>query len=251
MNTSAPVSRIVFFKADRIEELFLKRSEMPTGSRWITVRPNGPGSKGQPLLIVSHPKKQGVWSVIGGAGGKLNYLELRGIKDGQSYKEEARERQKAQRELEKQRISRDKKAGIHHGKTKQKKLIAAQRHAARRELVEQVARMAGWDKEKIEFQADKYQHLSPKAQQALQRKHEAVVFKAAKEVVKQQRQTLLADVDRREQLRGAIQLEPTDADAISVVDLDPVKAPDSGMGFAPSYRQRAEQRAGGKEGRQG
>ena len=246
MNTPAPVSRILFFKAHRIEELLLKRTDMPAGSRWITVRPNGPGTKGVPLLISAHPKKPGVWSVIGGAGGKLNYLELRGIKAGQTYKEEARARQKTQRALEKQRISRDKKAGIHQSKTKQKKLVAAQRETARREFVSRVAQMAGWDQAKIAFQADKYQHLSPKAQQTMQRKHEAVVFKAAKEVVKQQRQALLADVDRHKQLRGAIQLEPSDADAISVTDLDPVKAPDSGMGFVPTYRQRAEKRAGGK-----
>lgn len=51
-------------------------------------------------------KNGGVWSAV---GGKLNYLELRGVKDKSTCKEEARECQRAQRELEKQHIAFEKK----------------------------------------------------------------------------------------------------------------------------------------------
>jgi len=42
------------------------------------VRPNGPGTDGHPVLI--QPAGDGAFRVIGGAGGKLNYLQLTGVR---------------------------------------------------------------------------------------------------------------------------------------------------------------------------
>jgi hypothetical protein len=44
---------------------------IPPGARWITGRPNGPGTEGHAVLI--QPAVQGAYRVIGGAGGKLNH----------------------------------------------------------------------------------------------------------------------------------------------------------------------------------
>ena len=57
---------------------------IPPGARWITVRPNGPGTEGRPVLV--QPAADGAYHVIGGAGGKLNYLKLTGVRSEASYK---------------------------------------------------------------------------------------------------------------------------------------------------------------------
>jgi hypothetical protein len=57
------------------------------GERWITVCPNSPGTEGHPLLI--KPAGDGAMKVIGGAGGKLKNLRLRGVKSEADYRAEA------------------------------------------------------------------------------------------------------------------------------------------------------------------
>ena len=68
--------------------LLLKASALPPGAHWITVKPNGPSSTGQPVLI--EPQPDGSAKVIGGAGGSLNHLRLRGVKSHSDYKAEAK-----------------------------------------------------------------------------------------------------------------------------------------------------------------
>jgi len=74
--------------AKSVPLLFLK--SIPPGARWITVHPNGKDAKGQPVLV--QPEKNGTYRVIGGAGGKLSFLKLRGVRSKTTYKQEAAER---------------------------------------------------------------------------------------------------------------------------------------------------------------
>ena len=90
--------------------IFLKASSIPPGARWITLHPNGPGSEGHPVLI--QPNPDGSAHVIGGAGGKLNYLKLRHVRSASEYKREAEERKKAKIEERKAQRAKDKEAGI-------------------------------------------------------------------------------------------------------------------------------------------
>jgi SNF2 family DNA or RNA helicase len=223
---------------------------IPAGARWITVHPGGnKNAKGQPILVVPHPHKKGAYSVIGGAGGKLNYLKIRGLKSDQDYKAEAGGRHAAKKQLEQQRIAADREAGIHTGKTAQKQAISAQTHTAQRGLIEQVARMAGWKEAETTFPAEKYQHLSPKAYQAMQNQHHAELLKRTRKFIDLHRQQTLADSDRRAEALGAIPLtaSPDAPETLTVNDLDPVRPADRGLGFNPDYRARAEQEAGGAE----
>ena len=73
---------------------------IPVGAHWVTAHPNGPGTKGHPLLIMPITGSHGTGRVIGGAGGKLNGLRLHGLKDPSQYKEEATSRAKDQRAAE-------------------------------------------------------------------------------------------------------------------------------------------------------
>lgn len=54
--------------------------DLAKAQRWITAHPNGPGSRGIPLLIES--TGGGPARIIGGAGGKLNGQELGKLKPG-------------------------------------------------------------------------------------------------------------------------------------------------------------------------
>ncbi|WP_198376249.1 hypothetical protein [Neoroseomonas rubea] len=76
------------------------------GERWITVHPHGKDQKGVPVLI--RPAGDGAYQVVGGAGGKLNFLKLTGVKDAADYKAEAAKRATARREFQKERIAEDK-----------------------------------------------------------------------------------------------------------------------------------------------
>lgn len=76
-----------------------KGKALKPGQRWITVRPNGPGTDGVPVLISPNP--DGSYSVTGGAGGKLNHLRLTGIKSPEEYEKDAREKAKEKRKKKK------------------------------------------------------------------------------------------------------------------------------------------------------
>ncbi|HQC71566.1 MAG TPA: hypothetical protein PLE42_02475 [Candidatus Competibacteraceae bacterium] len=71
------------------EEPLLKRMPTtPAGARWITVHPGGnKDAKGIPVMVQETQHGSGVFHVIGGAGGKLNYLKMRGLKSEAEYLE--------------------------------------------------------------------------------------------------------------------------------------------------------------------
>ena len=116
---------IVFFKAPRKREaLLVKASSIPDGARWITVHPNGPGTEGSAVLI--QPQADGSAHVIGGAGGKLNYLKLRGVRKESDYKKEAAEKKKAKAEDAKLQRAKDKEAGVLESKNKAKQALRDQ-----------------------------------------------------------------------------------------------------------------------------
>jgi hypothetical protein len=89
-------------------DAFLK--SIPPGARWITVRPNGPGTEGHPLLI--QPSGNGAFRVIGGAGGKLNTLKLTGVRSEAEYADRQKDSAKARRDERKKQAGRDREAGI-------------------------------------------------------------------------------------------------------------------------------------------
>lgn len=222
----------------------LKRMATPTGARWITVHPNGADTKGVPILIQESHAGSGVFHVIGGAGGKLNYLKLRGIKPQSEYKQQAAEKRKIQQALDKQRRERDRAAGLDASKTAEKNKIAAAHHQEEKQFVADVAKIAGWTDADLAFPHDRYAHLSPRAYQEMRARHHRERVKQAQDYIQRQAAQLLADPDHLKQALGEIPLTASDPATLSVQDLDPVKPPDRGLGFAPTYGQRAE---GGKE----
>ena len=107
-----------------------ERGPIHADARWISVHPNGPGSKGVPILVQPAKDSSGTYHVIGGAGGKLNMLKLRGVKSEGDYKQEHAERAASKRQAKKEAVRRDKELGLHEAKTAARDNITAQRKSA-------------------------------------------------------------------------------------------------------------------------
>lgn len=118
-----------------------KAEPIPAGAHWITVHPNGPGTKGQPLLV--QEQSSGVFHVIGGAGGKLNYLKLRGLKDPSQYRQEAAQAAAAKRAARKQQVRRDKELGLHEAKQAARQSVTKQKRQAENDFIEAVSSAMG------------------------------------------------------------------------------------------------------------
>lgn len=218
--------------------LFLKAS-IPEGARWITVFPNGHDQKGTPVLI--QPQPDGSAHVIGGAGGKLNYLKLRGVRKESEYKKEAADRKKAKAEDKKLQRAKDKEAGVLESKNKAKQALRDQQHAHEREFVQTVAKTMGWDPKSLEFPEQDYEHLSDAAQAKLRQNFHRTLMQRASEAVDLQRQRLVTDhASRMEAGISEIPLDSKDPNTLSVQDLAPIQINAGGLGFNSDFKGRAE-----------
>ncbi len=223
----------------QIPRLFLKADAIPADARWITVHPNGSGSKGQAVLIQPHP--DGSARVIGGAGGSLNYLKLRGVKSHSDYQAEAGKKAAEKRAARKEQIAADKASGIHGAKEQARKDIADQRKKAEQSVIQAVAKKAGWETEDLEFPEDDYAHLSEAARDKVRDKFHRDLLKKAKEVIQQSRQMLvLSPAARADAGVGEVPLHSDSPDEVAAADLDPVRAIGAGLGFQADYGGRAE-----------
>lgn len=222
--------------------LFLKAQAIPAGARWITVHPHGADSKGQPLLI--QPNPDGSAHVIGGAGGSMNYLKLRGVRAESDYKREAEEKKTAKSEQAKAQRKSDKEAGLVDSKKKARDDIRAQKNKHEREFVQTVADAMGWRADQLEFpeEALRKQGLSDETIGNLKNQHHREILSKARDAVNLQRQRLVNDADARlEADIGEIPLDSKDDNVISVEDLNPTKPEGGGLGFSADYGKRAEE----------
>lgn len=220
--------------------LFFKASKIPPGARWITVRPNGPGTEGQPVLIQENP--DGSAHVIGGAGGKLNYLKLRHVKSESEYKREAEQRRKDKLEQRKEQRKRDKELGILESKKKAREQVRLQQLSHEREFIRTVASTMGWEPTSLRFPEEDYAHLSEAALNKLRAKHHRELMRRANDAIELQRQRLVTDAAARMEAGiGEIPLDAKDPDVISVQDLNPIPENKGGLGFSSNYKGRAEE----------
>lgn len=81
-----------------------KSRTLGAGERWITVHPNGEDEPGVPVIIKEHA--DGTAHVIGGAGGKINYLKLTKLRSEDEWKQAASERREEARAKEKERVAK-------------------------------------------------------------------------------------------------------------------------------------------------
>lgn len=211
---------------------------LAAGERWITVRPNGPGTEGHPLLI--KPAGDGSMKVIGGAGGKMNHLRLTGVRSEASYKEEARANSKRHKEARARQVEQDKKDGLHGNKTAAREAVRAQLREHEHKFVQHVAKTLGWSDEDMRYPEEQFANLTPSAQKKAAEDHARKLFAHAKQAVDVQRTRLVQDAElRTEAGLGEVPLTAAAPEALSVQDLAPVEAATKGLGFAPAYDKRA------------
>jgi superfamily II DNA or RNA helicase len=216
---------------------FLKA--LPPGARWITVRPNGPGTEGHPLLV--QPAGDGAMKVIGGAGGKLNHLKLTGVRSEADYKQETAQKQAAARERRKEQAKQDKEDGLTESKSRAREALRAAVGDHQAKFVQAVSEAMGWKPEETAFPEHLYQNLSKQAQDKAARQHANAVLQRARDAVDMQRRTLVQDAEVRSAADlGEVPLTSSKPDQLSVQDLDPVEPGGNGLGFQASYGKRAE-----------
>lgn len=235
----AAVSLAILLEPFNSKDPLLKAASVPEGARWITVRPNGPGTDGHPVLIQPHPSGRG-YSVVGGAGGKLNYLHLTGVRSEAEYAQRTKENALARRQQRKERAARDREAGLTNPKAAARERLGVAAQAAREDFVKRVAEALAWKPEDIRFREEDHQDKPASEVKQLAEAHFGKLYNTAKEAVANQRARILADAQMRDEVDIATEPHPDRPEAITVADLDPVQndAP-RGLGFQPKYEERA------------
>ena len=217
----------------------LAKANVPDGSRWITVHPNGPGTDGQPVLI--QPQPDGSAKVIGGAGGSLNHLRLTGIKPQSEYADTLRQRAKERRDRAASQRQRDKELGLTQKKSEAHAKITERTSEANQAFVKDVAAAMGWSPDETAFDASKVAGKPEHVVNQLRRVHEAEMVRKAQAAVNINRDRLLNDAAQRAEVdTGESPIETTDASTLGVQDIDPVRGVPTGLGFSAGYKGRAE-----------
>lgn len=209
-------------------ELELSKADSASGSRWITVHPNGKDEKGVPVLIQETAHGSGVFHVVGGAGGKLNYLKLRGVKSKEHYAAEVKQKQQARRDADKEKVKREKEQGVHVSRQAQRKEVQETTRKAERQFIETVAKHAGWDEKELKPDPAKLAGLSEAAAGAALKEHHRGLLARATEDAKLQQQALAAAADKR--------LSET-------LNEPELEQPDGKLGYEPHFGERTKSQA--------
>jgi len=203
--------------------------------RWITV--HGGNGEGQPILIRESKTDKGTYHVIGGAGGKLNYLKLTNVKSQEEYTQQATDRAKAKKASDKERIKQDKEAGTYEPKKKALAELKTQRQQHERTLIDHVAKSMGW--EDIDLKPEQLQGLSDAAKGVLIAKHHRQLLRDAMDVVQQTRERIMDDLDARAEAKlGELSIHRTEPDVLGLTDLTGTQT-ETGKGYRTRYAEKA------------
>jgi hypothetical protein len=177
-----------------------KFADPPPGSRWITVHPNGPDSKGTPILIV--PAGDGTHRVIGGAGGSMNHLRIRDVASEEEMRTRAKEGRQAKQQAERTRRSGLSKEERDAEDTEKETRARAQRDAERSVIQKVREKWGGIDED---LTAEDLDGLSEGAQERLKEQHHRKQLRQANKARKDIARTLAAD--RVEQIEDEAAVE--------------------------------------------
>jgi len=90
------------------------------------------------------PSSDDAFHLIGGAGGKLNYLKLTGVRSEEEYAQRQRDSAKARREQKQERRKRDREAGLSNSKAAAVQQLRLTAQQARNDFIKRVAVALGW-----------------------------------------------------------------------------------------------------------
>lgn len=207
--------------------------------RWITVHPHGPGTEGQPVKIRESAGSPGTWHVVGGAGGKLNYLRLTGVKSHEEYKAQAKDRAKEKRAKAKEQLERDKELGLVESKKRVLSELRTDTEKHQRKLIEQVAGLKGW--QDYDLKPEQLEGLSDRAKQAAILKHHRKLHRDALAVVRSTREDLLLKAEARAEAGlGELSIHRDEPNILGLTDLSP-DPQDRGLGYQPQYGPKSDE----------
>ena len=204
--------------------------------RWITIHPHG-SEEGQAIMIRESKTSPGTYHVIGGAGGKLNYLKLSNVKSKEEYQQQAKEKAKSKRLKAKEQMKADKEAGTYTPKKKALDAIRGDKERSERQLIDHVAGLMGW--QDYSLKPEQLEDLSDGAKNIAILRHHRQLFKDAMDVVNKTRDRLLLDQEARAEAQlGEVSIYRNEPDVLGLHDLEPDKV-ESGLGFTPQYGKKA------------
>ena len=245
----------------RVPEDFFAKAEAAgrlentgTGERWITVHPNGKDEKGVPVLIRQSATHHGTWQVIGGAGGKLNYLRLTGVKSPEEYKQQAHERRKAKKEVDarQQELTKQKRAAMtpaeleaekerEKHKADQQRMREESARNRERKIIADVAQHVGWDPNEWQFDATaerlKKAGASEERIQKLEATHHKRMLRRAEAVLEASKKHLLATRARE---LGEMPFEAADEEKPGLADVLEQPSLQKGKGFQAITRTSSD-----------
>ncbi|MHB1418282.1 MAG: helicase-related protein [Bacillota bacterium] len=232
---NVPFSKVIVLSVNP-----LRKAQIQSGERWITVHPSGEKSdKGIPVLIRESSSEPGVFHVIGGAGGKLNYLKLTDVKSPGEYKEKAKERAKEKKEEEKARIEREKEEGTYEEKQEGREDVKLKRRMAEREYIDTVFKAAGLDADEHDLDENKLRGMSEGAKKIAMFRYHQKLLKKAREMETEIKRQLMMDHEAQALIGlGDVPLRNTSDDEITYTDIDPDKA-GTGLGYATKTKEKA------------
>lgn len=217
---------------EEVEELTKAHEPVQDGDRWITVHPNGPGTKGNAVLLRPVKGQPGVHRVVGGAGGKLNFLRVNLTKSPEDYKKESLERRTQKRAQEKEAWEKmtPEEQGAHKAK---EAAIKENKTKAEKEFIKSVLGDDTQDGETPDL-FEEGPEADPKAAKAYHRERLRQAFAACKEAER----AITLDAESR----LAAGLAQVGGSATPGLAIDAILTPksDKGVGYDRAIKERAE-----------
>ena len=192
------------------------------GERWISVGEDG---NKHPVLLRPAKGHDGVYHVVGGAGGKLNGLKLNGIKSPETYRQEALVKAKQKRAEEKAELAK-----LTPEQQKQAKQEKLDKVAGRREAERQFATAVLGPEPEVEMPKDATPEEIKKAVSQAHRER----LKLALNVAKDAQKKLLLDAEIRMN-SGLTTSFPKTQGALGHINVDDVVT-QAGLAKGPGYK---------------
>jgi hypothetical protein len=220
--------------------------------RWVTLHPHGEDEPGTPVKIRESKTEPGTWHVVAGAGGKLNYLRLTGVKSPEEHRRRAEEKRKARKEaretktqvkLERRKeLSEDeRKAEAEKERARQEALETSRTEirTRRQEFVAGIAQALGWKDEEWKFD-DRRQRLEAAGAgeriAKIEEWHHKRVYQKARDALAATKRQLLADPEQARALLGTLPISTEDAEKVGLTDVLEAEKTPSGKGYQSATR---------------
>lgn len=225
--------------------------------RWITVHPHGEGTPGNAVKLRPSKTEKNTWHVVGGAGGRLNYMRITGLATPEEYAERQREKRRVAREKKTAAKAAEKarRAGLSDEQRatedEAKRVAAEKRKAAekaldehRGKIIAQAAEAFGWKPEEYAFDEQRAKlvaaHAKPERIESAERAWNRAVLAKVRQGIEATKKMILADGEVARAWVSQAPVQSDDPDIVALTDvLDRPPLP-KGKGYRSPVGEQAE-----------